>query len=84
MTIDFDAIGRDVLAVLARHGLEPDSFDVGIVLPGATFDQLLGNHPQLINGRMVGITIHINGLPASVQVIRRRDMHPDMVMQPPT
>jgi hypothetical protein len=82
-TLDFEAIARDVLLALQSHQLQPDNFGVSITLPRVAFDTLFEQHPNLVNGRMVGINVTVNGIQASVQVLRRREIAPDMVMHPP-
>ncbi len=81
--VDFQALGQDILQVIEQHGLQVDNFGLSITLATARFDALFAQHPRLISGRMVEEGISVNGLQASIQILRRLEVRPDMIMRPP-
>lgn len=81
--LDFEALGRDALKVFEQHGLQVDNFGLSITLPGEFFDAYFAQHAKVVHGRMVGVNISVDGKQGSIQLLRRRDVHPDMIMRPP-
>lgn len=82
-TFDFEALGRDVLRIFEQHGLQAENFGLSITLTSALFDGLFAQHPKVIHGRMVGTNITVDGIQGSVQILRRLEVRPDMIMRPP-
>ena len=81
--VDFRALGQDILQVIEQHGLQVDNFGLSLTLASARFDALFAKDPRLISGRMIEEGVTVNGLQASIQILRRLEVRPDMIMRPP-
>ncbi len=80
--IDFNALGEDLLTLLQRHHLVPDNVGVDIILDPATFDRMGGDHPHLIDGRTLIVTVTVDDIQAAIQVRRRYEIPPEAILTP--
>lgn len=81
--LDFEALGRDTLRVFEQYGLQVDNFGLSITLTSEFFDAHFAQHINVIHGRMVGVNITVDGKQGSIQILRRLEVRPDMIMRPP-
>ncbi len=83
---DLDVVAREVLGLLRRHGLNPDSYGITLTVPRKDFERLAerypGQHPRLIL-----ITASAGGLQWYVQVSPKRELEdfpPGAILPPPS
>jgi hypothetical protein len=81
--IPFAALCRDTLTVIRTHGLDPDDFALSITLAAQVFDALFADHSDLMYGHSLYRNMTVDGTSASIQILRRMEVNPSMVMYPP-
>jgi hypothetical protein len=82
--LDFDALAKDVLALLRKYELAPEAFGVSLAIPSKDFDVIAaaypGHSPEMI------LISSGDGIQWYVQIERRRaleDFPPGATLTPP-
>jgi len=81
--LDFDVLCRDILAVLRRHDLRPESFGISVTLTQQDFNVLAAHRPESTEATLILRNCQTEGIQASVQIMKQREFPPEMHRLPP-
>ncbi len=83
---NLEAVAKEVLELLRRSGLNPDSYGVSLTVPRRDFERLAERYPRQNQG-MIAISESTGGLLWYVKVMLRlefEDFPPGAILPPPS
>jgi hypothetical protein len=84
--LDLESLGKEVLAVLQKYGLQLEYLGINIAMSGKNFDAIADGHPDLVNAEMMRKSVESDGVQWWVQIMRIRaleDFPPGAILSPP-